>query len=185
MNGQSYTTSGAYIHVIPNANNCDSTITLNLTINNVDATVAISGITLTANQSGATYQWIDCDNGNSPVSGATLQSFTPTVNGNYAVAVTANGCTETSNCVTVNTVGIETVENSSWNIYPNPSNGMFIITSSQELSNEPIEIYSSTGQLVYKTLHYGNEVAINLNEHPNGVYLVKINQHNFRIVISK
>jgi hypothetical protein len=34
LNGQTYTQSGTYTQVIPNANGCDSTITLNLIINN-------------------------------------------------------------------------------------------------------------------------------------------------------
>ena len=29
----------------------------------IDSTVSPSGITLTSNQTGATYQWLDCDNG--------------------------------------------------------------------------------------------------------------------------
>jgi hypothetical protein len=35
LNGQTYSQSGTYTQVIPNANGCDSTITLNLTINGV------------------------------------------------------------------------------------------------------------------------------------------------------
>ncbi|MDF3028299.1 MAG: Cadherin [Fluviicola sp.] len=186
LNSQTYTVSGAYTHVIPNSNNCDSTVTLNLTINQVDATVSVNGITLTANQSGATYQWIDCDNGNAAISGATAQSFTPSGNGSYAVLVTANGCTETSDCEPVSSVGIESLETVSWNIYPNPNNGVFTITSSQDLSGAAIDIYSSTGQLVYQTVLFGNEAAINLSGHPNGMYLVKINNYNnYRIVVTK
>ncbi len=77
LNSQTYTASGTYTHVIPTTNNCDSTVTLNLTINDVDETVSVNGNTLSANQTGATYQWIDCD-GNTPISGATTNTFTAT-----------------------------------------------------------------------------------------------------------
>ena len=36
----------------------------------------------------------------------TSQEFTPTTNGEYAVIVTNNGCSDTSNCLTLTTVGI-------------------------------------------------------------------------------
>ncbi|MGV3609667.1 MAG: T9SS type A sorting domain-containing protein [Fluviicola sp.] len=56
-NGTTYTTSGAYTHVIPNAAGCDSTITLNLTIiqpttSSVSATACTS---YTWAQNGMTY----------------------------------------------------------------------------------------------------------------------------------
>src|SRR5690606_3645392 len=51
-----------------------------------------------ANQGGATYQWLDCNNGNLPIGGATGQTYVPVVTGNYAVQVTIGGCTETSGC---------------------------------------------------------------------------------------
>src|SRR5690606_39110319 len=73
---------------------------------NADNTVTNNSPTLTSNAIGATYQWIDCDNGNVPISGETNQSFTATGNGNYAVEVTQNGCTATSLCTMVNIVGV-------------------------------------------------------------------------------
>lgn len=183
LNNQTYTATGTYSHVIPNANNCDSTITLNLTINNVDNTVSLSGITLTANQSGATYQWIDCNNGNTPISGETSQSFEPTVNGNYSVEVTANGCTETSACVVVNSVGIESLEQNGWSVYPNPNNGIFTVSSIQTFNNATIEVYSALGQLIYLTVHSGDKITIDLNEQPTGVYILKVNNQQNLIIV--
>lgn len=69
------------------------------------ATITAVGTVLTADLSGATYQWIDCSN-NSPIAGATNQSFTATVNGNYAVEVSENGCSATSACESINFIGI-------------------------------------------------------------------------------
>ncbi len=183
VNNQTYTSSGSYTHIIPNANNCDSIITLNLTINNVDNTTSVSGITLTANQAGANYQWVDCNNGNTPISGATAQSFTPTVNGNYAVEVTINGCTETSSCIAVNSVGIKSLEQNGWSVYPNPTNGMFAITSVEVLNNATVEIYSALGQLIYSSVHSGNNVVIDLEEQPTGIYVLKVNNQQYSRII--
>ena len=75
---------------------CDSTITTTVNVSPVDTSVSLVGVTLTAATGGATYQWIDCDNGSLPIAGATGQSFMPSANGNYAVIVTVNGCSDTS-----------------------------------------------------------------------------------------
>lgn len=66
-----------------------------------------NGPQLNANQTGVNYQWLDCDDNNSIVSGETNQSFTPAVTGNYAVEVTMNGCVDTSDCFLVDYTGIE------------------------------------------------------------------------------
>jgi len=66
-----------------------------------DTSLQISDATLTSNQSNATYQWMDC-NTNSIIDGATLQSYTATINGSYACIIT-NGCAiDTSTCQQIN-----------------------------------------------------------------------------------
>ena len=64
----------------------------------VPVSVTQTGSQLSADVAGATYQWIDCDNGNAAITGETAQTFDPTASGNYAVVVTLNGCTDTSAC---------------------------------------------------------------------------------------
>jgi hypothetical protein len=103
-----YTTSGIYLDTIPNANNCDSVITISLTLSAINKTVAVLGNVFTVADSTATYQWIDCANNNQPISGANSRSLT--VQGcvgqtfNYAVVLSKNGCVDTSACqlITVN-----------------------------------------------------------------------------------
>ena len=77
LDGNTYTSSNnTAIYSIPNGTNCDSVITLDLTINTTPAnTVIQNGTALTATQTSATYQWIDCDNGNAPIVGEVNQSF--------------------------------------------------------------------------------------------------------------
>ena len=174
LNGQTYTSSGTYTQVVSNAASCDSTITLNLTINDVNATVTASGIVLTVSQSGATYQWIDCDNNDTPIAGATSQSFTPTQNGNYAVTITANGCTETSDCMPVNSVGIETVEQNDWSVYPNPGNGLFMVQG-ESLSTATIKVMNYLGQELTPATTFSNDIlTIDLGQEASGVYLLEI-----------
>ena len=103
-NGINYTSSGIYNQILTNLSGCDSVVTLDLGIISVDTSVSyvISSSTLTALAPNATYQWLDCNNNNTPVAGETNQNFSPTSNGNYAVEVTQNGCTAISNCYQIN-----------------------------------------------------------------------------------
>ena len=60
---------------------------------------------------------------NSEIAEATSKDFTATENGNYAVVVTENDCSETSSCFTVSTLGIDNKLSTKVSIYPNPSTG--------------------------------------------------------------
>jgi len=91
---------------------CEIQDLYNAGLNSVVNSVTQTGPMLTSDQSAATYQWIDCDNNNAPISGETNQSYTPTVTGNYAVEVTVNGCTSVSECVLVDFAGIDELLNS-------------------------------------------------------------------------
>lgn len=102
-----WTMSGSYMDTIPNASGCDSIISINLTVNTVDNGVTQVAETLTADQSGGLYQWLDCDNNYAIINGETNQSYTPAVTGNYAVEVTMNGCADTSACFFVDYTGLE------------------------------------------------------------------------------
>ena len=62
---------------------------------------------LNATQTGATYQWLDCDNDYASILDETDQFYTPSLTGNYAVEVQMNGCIDTSACLLVDYTGIE------------------------------------------------------------------------------
>ena len=83
----------------------------------VDNTVTQTATDLTSNQATGSYQWINCDT-NTPISGATNQSFTPSTNGNYAVEVTNGGCTEVSNCVNFSVLSNEEFQPNEIKVYP-------------------------------------------------------------------
>ncbi|MEO0572731.1 MAG: T9SS type A sorting domain-containing protein [Bacteroidota bacterium] len=72
----------------------------------IDNTVSVVDNILTANfnATGAVYQWLDCNNANTLIVGATNRSFTATVSGSYAVQITFNGQTVLSDCIAVTVV---------------------------------------------------------------------------------
>jgi hypothetical protein len=172
-----YTASGTYTDVITNVAGCDSTITINLTLVNVSNGVTQTGNTLTADLTGASYQWYTCDNGvlGTPIAGETGQSFTPVNTGDYAVEVTVNNCTTASACYTVDLSSMEESNILSAMIYPNPTNGAFTITLGENYDRLFVQVIDLQGKVVVsRTGSDTNVISIN-EELPSGVYFVKLN----------
>jgi hypothetical protein len=174
-----YSTTGVYTDVLTNASGCDSTVTTDLTITTIDNATSVTNETITADLSGATYQWLDCDNGNAPISGATSQSFTATSNGNYAVEITDNGCTETSSCVTISSASIANVDvNAQLNVYPNPTNGIVQVTLPETLFGQTILLTNTMGQVLETKIINSTMLDYNLQNLSNGIYFIQVQTEN-------
>jgi uncharacterized protein YceK len=108
MDGITYIVSNdTATYILTNMAGCDSVVTLDLTIIGVsDITTALDGLTISANNASATYQWLDCNNSFAEILGETNQDYTPAEDGSYAVKLTEDGCVDTSACVIISTVGI-------------------------------------------------------------------------------
>ena len=153
------------------ANGCVNEATETVIVNVVpDVAVTLSGTTLTVTQTSAAYQWIDCEN--NPIAGATNQSFTATVNGDYAVIIENEyGCADTSACYNINTVGIKSLEQNEWSMYPNPSAGNIHIRSS--VSGNFTVINNLGQELIRFDVQAGIENIVSLIHLPDGVYFIK------------
>ncbi|MFM7661097.1 MAG: T9SS type A sorting domain-containing protein, partial [Bacteroidota bacterium] len=151
LNGQTFTSSGIYSQIIPNAAGCDSTITLDLTLNyspNTPIVTIENEVNLsTSNNTGVTYQWTRCPD-YVPIVGQTNSSFNPTINGLYAVVAT-NGCgSDTSDCADVSTIGFSDLMQDRIQVYPNPNNGEFSIEIPSELLGQLLHIVDINGRLI-------------------------------------
>lgn len=143
----------------------------------VDTSVTIHGSTLIANATGATYQWLSCENGFAPIAGATDSIYTPRVSGSYAVEVTQNGCTDTSGCYFVTVTGLGTPEGTAAvpvHIYPNPSRGKLIIIGG---GDNPLcyQVKDPSGRLVTKGSLTTPESMLDLSRQPAGTYTITVN----------
>ena len=154
---------------------CDSVITTNIGVLNIDNSVSQSGGTLTANDPFASYQWVDCANGFTPLPGDTNQSFTPTQTSQYAVVLSFMNCTDTSSCIPVTVTGTAGPDATGTTLYPNPSTGTFIITG---ITADPGEI--EVTDLHGRRLEFDSElvnqgrVKVNLGPVAEGMYFVRI-----------
>lgn len=130
-----------------------------------------TGTLLTATQSGANYQWLDCDDSYSIITGETNQSYTPTLSGNYAVEVTINGCVDTSACFIVDYTSIEENDENDISIYPNPTNDRLIIVNTVGVKS--VEIIAVTGERIKELV--GSFNALDVSDLSNGIYYLRVN----------
>jgi uncharacterized delta-60 repeat protein len=165
---------------------CDS---IEITVNPMPtATVTVSGSTIFANSSTGTYQWIDCNNSNALISGATNQNFTPSVSGNYAVIVTVNSCSDTSVCKAISIVtGIaNNAQTSGLSVFPNPNNGDFTISLNKE---ETFSLVNNLGQTIkIIQLNQSNNNSTIITGIGNGIYFLVAKSNtmlNKKIVVEK
>ena len=174
-NSTTYTTSGTYMTTLATVvNGCDSIVTLDLTFNTVNSGAAQSGFTLTADAVGASYQWLDCNNAYAEISAQTSQIFTPVSDGNYAVEVTENGCTDTSSCFTIAGIGWNENSQSGFSVYPNPTSGNVTVMIGKSESETILRIRNMEGKLVQEILLIDqNLVSLDLPE-VSGIYFVEI-----------
>jgi len=178
-NGQTYTTSGVYLDTFTNIYGCDSVVTLNLTITSPNTNISQSGIILSVPSTPlATYQWINCSTGNTPIAGATATSYTPIVNGSYAVIVSVNGCADTSICKAVVGVGINDFQNeNAITIYPNPIQDNISVDIKNGNDEIEIVVRNVVGQEMYRKKYLRiNHLDISTSTWAAGSYLISIQQ---------
>jgi hypothetical protein len=151
-------------------NGCESErLEVTVTVTILDATVTENGLTLTANQAGATYTWVDCNNSNQPIAGATAQSYTATANGSYAVIVELNGCSVTSNCVAITTVGLEDLKAGIFRIYPNPASTEINVELDKTTAIRMVDV---TGKILLE-LNGAAFYAIDVSNLTTGIYMIE------------
>jgi hypothetical protein len=177
INGDVFLQSGTYTQVIPNVAGCDSTITLNLTLDYSPT----SPIVYVQNETqlstdfiqDLSYQWIYCSDLN-PISGQTSSNFNPNLNGIYAVVVT-NGCgSDTSLCTSITTIGLDEHLSSQILLYPNPNNGVFTLEMPQALIGQTIQIFDMAGRLIQENTAQELKQHIELNDVATGSYWLRI-----------
>lgn len=145
----SASTLGSYTVTYTTTGPCPNSTDVTVSVDSVDASVTGTSPTFTAVETGATYQWLNCDSAFAPISGETNQGFTATANGNYAVVVTLNGCSDTSVCNAVTTVGLgENAFGNSVLIYPNPTSGVLNIQMEQEYEDITVTVRNVLGQII-------------------------------------
>ncbi len=181
LGGVYVNSSGTYRDTIVNANGCDSVITYEVEKVEIDNTVTRSGSTLIAvDTPGATYQWYVCGVfSNGVLAGATNNTYTPTVSGNFLVEITLNGCTSESTCEGISFKdGIaEQLNLDNVKVYPNPAHDILVVESKDRMFDR-IEIYDLLGKKVRSVDPTSARVSLDLSELAHGMYVLRVWQND-------
>lgn len=190
------TASVQYTVVGTNSNNCSNSAVATVTVN------ALPVVSL--NLSAINLQCVNVNSvslsGGLPAGGTytgtavTLGNFSPSSAGVGTYTITysytdANNCSNTADDVmTVDAcTGINTIESSSFIVYPNPSNG--IVTVKSMVYPASINVFDLSGKLVASKVVTTTEMELNLSELANGVYHLSIitdkTTINHKIMINK
>ncbi len=177
-NGQTYNQSGIYTYNGLTIHDCDSSATLDLTINSAPtASITAIGNTLSTTQvAGESYAWLDCAT-NTLLPNETAISYTPSTSGSYAVVATNSCGSDTSICENI-VVGLTDLNLNQITIYPNPSNGQFVISSTTILVGDA-SIFDASGRLIKTVPLNAKENPINMLESCPGIYYIIINEDEF------
>ena len=178
--------AGFYNVTVTDANGCLATNSTIITEPNpVVVNIWQNGNTIEATLGFVSYQWYD-GVGNA-INGATNDTFTPTVQGEYSVEVTdLNGCSAMSYRILV-IIDYINQDEIKLNIYPNPTKGLLIIETKEIIKN--ISIINTLGNELI-LVDNNNDLTrkkLDLASFAKGIYFIKIELSNqiinYRIVL--
>lgn len=169
-------TPGDYSQTIMGQFGCDSIIILHLQSHIVDIAVSyLSSVQLSANLGNAIdYQWMDCE-GFQLVPGATYQNYEPVNNGSYAVIINDGVCMDTSNCYSINSLGLDNFSNLDLDYYPNPVNDILTIHLPSKIDQTEVIVFDVNGKELTKQTFFGEEkLNVAMDSLCSGIYILRI-----------
>ena len=175
--------SGTYS--LTNTNSCGSTTSNSIVVSivSVDTSVTLGNASILANATNASYQWLLCNGIYSVLPSETSQTFTPTqLAAFYAVAVTQNGCTDTSACYPIILTSIKLNNqnpNSDFSIFPNPAN---LSLSIHGILNQTIFIQNILGETIFTKVNCDTAEIIDVSAFAKGVYFVKVDSKILKFI---
>jgi ligand-binding sensor domain-containing protein len=152
---------GVFEYSIPVLGDCgDATATGIIIVNGADVSVTNADTLLTATAVGATYQWIDCSN-NVEIAGEINSTFAPLLSGSYAVMVSAEGCSYTSDCEDVIIISVdEEIGERELHVFPNPTSGTIQIDLTNHREIIYLDVKNVLGQTILSSRVQGENVLM-------------------------
>ena len=168
----------------PTCNNLDDTLLINLnaSYNTCDSYTINSTVYIDINlldslseywfgfvaySNTATYQWLDCNDYFAPIPGQNNAVFSPSLNGDYALEITNNGCVDTTDCFSFYRLSLND-QKSDLSIFPNPTSGKVDLKKINGIFTA--DVYDFAGKHLQST--YSS--TIDLTDYPKGIYLLKV-----------
>lgn len=123
-----------------------------------------------------TFQWLL---GGEPIVGATGDTYLPTENGNYNVAITdANGCSSISDAFAYINTAVMAAGGSDLLLYPNPTSGqVFVALPDGLVRGANISVMDAAGRMMMVRAAIGRSMNIDLGGFDAGIYLVRFSNN--------
>ena len=180
-------TTATYTVTGTTANGCAGTDQVTVYVNATPEAIAsiVDDVTLTATPGVYNYQWINCATGTA-VPNASFATFNALANGTYAVIVsTPQGCSDQSDCITIDAVSIDQITEIAMSVQPNPTSGELSISMPADLTAQA-QVFDAQGKLVIDLTNVSNGSTLNLTNMTTGVYMIRITAadsvQTFRVV---
>lgn len=189
VNGQPFTPANTATYTVTGTtvNGCSNTDNVTVFVNATPTAVAtiVNDVTLEATPGSYNYQWINCTTG-TDVPNASFATFNALANGTYAVIVSTNqGCSDQSDCITIDAVGIQENVTIEMGVQPNPTTGELTLSMPSELKAQA-QVFDAQGKLVIDQVSVSNGSILNLANMTTGVYMVRVSSETavqtFRVV---
>lgn len=188
-------TAGTYVDTIA-VTGGDSIVSLTLTV--IDPIVVPTieefnnfAILLRIDEvSGATYQWLDCNNGNAPLTGETISIYANPVSGKYAVEITHECGVDTTACYDFVENSVEELSRGTFSIAPNPVKDQLTLTVNNGFigNNMSIMIYNALGTVVMEKeieLTMNNEYIVDMSDVKIGVYYMALSNGQANVSVQR
>lgn len=185
-NNTVYHKSGLYYDTIPNLAGCDSIIEIQVDLFSPNLNVSQNKDSLYADGIAKSYQWFDCENGMSEISGATNRKFIGTKGHSYAVRLTSDSCTLISECTTfIGGTGIKSIKANiaAISIYPNPAKTGFTVQDIPESGT--LRLIDNFGKLSAEYLITAGTSTHSVQELSVGLYQLIFTSEQRQISIGK
>lgn len=181
--GKVFSVPGNYVDTIANGVGCDSIINIQLSMPSLGTNIVRSGDTLRCTTSNVTYQWLDCNAGKTPISGAIDSVFIGVTGGSYAIVVQRDDCIDTSACKQIVVSNMQHQVQKAIQVFPNPNTGSFVLTVDETFAYTTLEVTDLSGKVVFtKSLSNETLYAIDLDMN-SGVYLFQLKGNQESTVI--
>lgn len=187
-----YAASGVYYDTLTNRFNCDSIIITTVDIIDINTGIRVQDTYMESrepNNTGVSYEWLDCNNNLAPIGGITTRRFFPGGDGVFAVEVTVDGCVDTSACTSfryLTNAGFDQANNA-LRVFPNPTNRFVQVESN---SSGHIMLINPLGQEMMRSdVAEGVVTPLDMGNLIPGAYtLIFVNQttgarENIRLLI--
>lgn len=175
-------TSGSSVHVWPTSTftwnvtgtdlyGCvnDTTVTITVQPPPAAPTITDNGVYLSSTAASG-YQW--SLNGD-PINGATEQTFYPSENGNYSVAITdAFGCGSSSLPVYFGNVGVGSASGHVLRVYPQPVHDQLIVSDAP--AGSILRLADAAGRLVWSGTATSDRSVVPMASLPPGRYTLEL-----------